>query len=130
LVFRAAECTSLRQLRGEHRFVRHEMLKAQNSLVMMVLKMCGTGIFVRKHAVSSPQVRARRQLCRNFWTKLPLLAASARQQPDDGNMSHILGRQTHCLRPCRHASCPAVLRAHRCSFSHDSASTGVHAEET
>ena len=54
----AAECTSLRQLRGEHRFVRHEMLKAQNSLVMMVLKMCGTGIFVRKHAVSSPQVRA------------------------------------------------------------------------
>lgn len=32
------------------------MLKAQNSLVMMVLKMCGTGIFVRKHAVSSPQV--------------------------------------------------------------------------
>lgn len=54
---RAAECTSLRQLRGEHRFVRHEMLKAQNSLVMMVLKMCGTGIFVRKHAVSSPQVR-------------------------------------------------------------------------
>ena len=52
----AAECTSLRQLRGEHRFVRHEMLKAQNSLVMMVLKMCGTGIFVRKHAVSTPQV--------------------------------------------------------------------------
>lgn len=56
LILSTAETTSLRQLRGEQRIVRHEKLKAQNSLIMMVLKMCGTGIFIRRHAVSTPQV--------------------------------------------------------------------------
>jgi hypothetical protein len=52
--------------------VRHEMLKAQNSLIMMVLKMCGTGIFVRKHAVSTPQVCAQ-----NTWITTGLQSAAA-----------------------------------------------------
>lgn len=47
----------MRQLRAERRYVRHEMLKVQNSLIMMVAKMCTTAIFIRVHSFSTPPVR-------------------------------------------------------------------------
>jgi hypothetical protein len=88
--------------------VRHEMLKAQNSLVMMVLKMCGTGIFVRKHAVSSPQVRV---LTANLTPSCSFVSFDLRL-PDGSSPPRIPGPTAAAayglVGPC---TCPAALEA-------------------